>query len=79
MMKSEQQYIDLYRQAQQMIKGHSAACMNAVRDKAFEDFQRLGFPQGQERYKYTDISKLFELHQNQTNLLENSIQASRSV
>lgn len=60
MMKSEQQYIDLYRQAQQMIKGHSAACMNAVRDKAFEDFQRLGFPQGQERYKYTDISKLFE-------------------
>ncbi|MBQ9224244.1 MAG: Fe-S cluster assembly protein SufD [Prevotella sp.] len=59
-MKSEQQYIDLYRQAQQMIKGHSAACMNAVRDKAFEDFQRLGFPQGQERYKYTDISKLFE-------------------
>lgn len=60
MMKSEQQYIDLYRQAQQMIKGHSAACMNAVRDKAFEDFQRLGFPQGQERYKNTDISKLFE-------------------
>ena len=60
MMKSEQQYIDLYRQAQQMIKGHSAACMNAGRDKAFEDFQRLGFPQGQERYKYTDISKLFE-------------------
>ena len=60
MMKSDQQYIDLYRQAQQMIKGHSAACMNAVRDKAFEDFQRLGFPQGQERYKYTDISKLFE-------------------
>lgn len=60
MMKSEQQYIDLYRQAQQMIKGHSAACMNAVRDKAFEDFQRQGFPQGQERYKYTDISKLFE-------------------
>ena len=60
MMKSEQQYIDLYRQAQQMIKGHSAACMNAVRDKAFEVFQRLGFPQGQERYKYTDISKLFE-------------------
>ena len=60
MMKSEQQYIDLYRQAQQMIKGHSAACMNAVRDKAFEDFQRLGFPQGQERYKYTDISRLFE-------------------
>ncbi len=60
MMKSEQQYIDLYRQAQQMIKGHSAACMNAVRDKAFEDFQCLGFPQGQERYKYTDISKLLE-------------------
>lgn len=60
MMKSEQQYIDLYRQAQQMIKGHSAACMNAVRDKAFDDFCRLGFPRGQERYKYTDIPQLFE-------------------
>ena len=60
MMKSEQQYIDLYRQAQQMIKGHSAACMNAVRDKAFGDFCRLGFPRGQERYKYTDIPQLFE-------------------
>ena len=60
MMKSEQQYIDLYRQAQQMIKGHSAACMNAVRDKAFEDFLRIGFPRKQERYKYTDIPTLFE-------------------
>ena len=60
MMKSEQQYIDLYQQAQQMIKGHSASCMNAVRDKAFEDFLRIGFPRKQERYKYTDIPTLFE-------------------
>jgi len=31
-----------------------------VRDKAFEDFKRQGFPtKKMERYKYTDISKLF--------------------
>ena len=35
--------------------------MNAVRDEAFADFQRLGFPSKKvERYKYTDIQKLFE-------------------
>lgn len=35
--------------------------MNSVRDEAFADFQRLGFPTRKvERYKYTDIQKLFE-------------------
>jgi Fe-S cluster assembly protein SufD len=34
--------------------------MNAVRDEAFEDFCRQGFPSKKvERYKYTDIQKLF--------------------
>ena len=43
-----------------MIKSHSAEVMNAVRDEAFHDFQRLGFPSKKvERYKYTDIASLF--------------------
>ena len=35
--------------------------MNAVRDEAYENFKRQGFPTKKvERYKYTDIEKLFE-------------------
>lgn len=60
-MNSEKQYIDLYNAASGMIKEHSAMVMNSVRDEAFADFQRLGFPTRKvERYKYTDIQKLFE-------------------
>ena len=44
-----------------MIKSHSADVLNGVRDKAFEDFCRQGFPSRKvERYRYTDMSKLFE-------------------
>lgn len=57
---SEQQYIDLYQQNRQMICDHSAAVLNEVRDEAFADFQRLGFPSRKvERYKYTDMQALF--------------------
>ena len=57
---SEQQYIDLYKQARQMICEHSSEAMNAVRDEAFERFKAQGFPSRKvERYKYTDIQKLF--------------------
>jgi len=59
-MRSEQQYIDLYTQARELICSHAPETMNAVRDEAFEDFRRQGFPSKQvERYKYTDIQKLF--------------------
>ena len=59
-MASEQQYIELYEQARQMIMDHASETMNAVRDQAFEDFRRQGFPSRKvERYKYTDIEKLF--------------------
>ena len=55
-MQSEKQYIDLYTEAQQIIKDHAAPVMNEVRDKAFDDFRRLGFPTKKvERYKYTDM------------------------
>ena len=54
------QYIELYQQARQMIFSHSVDVMNALRDEAFSDFQRLGFPTKKvERYKYTDIPSLF--------------------
>ena len=60
-MNSENQYIDLYKQARQMIFDHAPESMNAVRDQAFEDFCKQGFPSKKvERYKYTDIQKLFE-------------------
>ena len=60
MTEAEKQYIDLYAEASEAIKEHSAEVMNAVRDRAFEDFRRQGFPTRKvERYKYTDMEKIF--------------------
>lgn len=60
-MQSEKQYIDLYGECCDMLRKHSCEVMNAVRDEAFENFKRLGFPTKKvERYKYTDIPSLFE-------------------
>lgn len=60
-MKAEQQYIDLFTQCEGLICQHGAEVMNALRGKAFADFCRMGFPtRKQERYKYTDMSELFE-------------------
>lgn len=60
-MQSEKQYIDLYSECRDMLRKHSCEVMNAVRDEAFENFKRLGFPTKKvERYKYTDIPSLFE-------------------
>jgi Fe-S cluster assembly protein SufD len=60
-MQSEQQYIELYKEAREMIFSHAPEPMNVVRDQAFDDFVSSGFPTRKvERYKYTDIQKLFE-------------------
>ena len=60
-MNSEQQYIELYEQCREMIREHSSDVMNGVRDTAFEHFKAQGFPSKKvERYKYTDMQKLFE-------------------
>ena len=60
-MQSEKQYIDLYAGCRDSLMKHSCGVMNAERDKAFEDFKKLGFPTKKvERYKYTDIPALFE-------------------
>ena len=59
-MSSEQQYIELYEQARETIFSHAPEFMNAVRDEAFGEFRRQGFPSRKvERYKYTDVQKLF--------------------
>lgn len=59
-MDSEKQYIDLFTQARALIDGHSTRVMNDVRQQAFDDFRRLGFPSRKvERYKYTDVGRLF--------------------
>jgi Fe-S cluster assembly protein SufD len=58
---SEQQYIDLYTECRQLLCSHSSTVMNGVRDEAFEHFRQAGFPSRKvERYKYTDVAKLFE-------------------
>ena len=59
-MNAEQQYIELYQQARELICSHAPEAMNAVRDEAFEAFKAQGFPSKKvERYKYTDMQKLF--------------------
>lgn len=60
-MSSEKQYIDLYNQCKGIINKHAPQVLNGLRDKAFDDFCRLGFPSKKvERYKYTDMQKIFE-------------------
>ena len=60
-MKPEQQYIDLYTQAEALLRTHSAEPLNALRARAFADFERLGFPtRRQEDCKYTDVPRAFE-------------------
>lgn len=56
----EQQYINLFSQAEGMICQHSTDVMNAPRARAIADFEQQGFPTKKvEKYKYTDISKFF--------------------
>ena len=60
-MSSEKQYIGLYNQCKGMINKHAPQVLNDLRDKAFDDFCRQGFPSKKvERYKYTDMQKIFE-------------------
>ena len=55
------QYTDIYKECRDMLCQHSTEVMNAVRDQAFGDFLAQGFPTRKvERYKYTDMEKLFE-------------------
>lgn len=60
-MSAEQQYIDLYQQHGDLLSKNSTPVLNALRDEAFQAFCAQGFPTRKlEKYRYTDISKLFE-------------------
>ena len=60
-MSVEQQYLDLYLQHGNLLREHSAPMLNVLREKAFKAFERQGFPTRKvEKYRYTDISRLFE-------------------
>lgn len=60
-MNSEQQYIDIYNSCKDMICANSASVLNELRNKAYSDFVRQGFPTKKvERYKYIDVPTLFE-------------------
>ena len=51
----------LYMQCRDMINGHSAAVLNALREEAYANFCRMGFPSRKvERYRYTNMAELFE-------------------
>ncbi len=57
---AERQYADLYNGSRDILCAHGVGVMNAVRDAAYADFMRMGFPSRKvERYKYTDIAALF--------------------
>lgn len=59
-MSARQQYIDLFLQERQLLDRHSAPLMNALREKAYADFQRQGFPTRKvEEYRYTDMEEVF--------------------
>ena len=59
-MAGEKQYIELYTENKGLIDRNSCPLMNSLRNKAFGDFCRLGFPtQKVERYKYTDVANAF--------------------
>lgn len=60
MANSEKQYIDLYKGNRNVVDAHGSVVMNAVRDMAMADFERLGFPSlKNEKYRYTDVDKVF--------------------
>lgn len=59
-MKAEQQYIDLFARYGELIARHSSAVLNAPRERARADLERLGFPSlTGEDYKHTDVAKAF--------------------
>lgn len=61
-MSVEQQYIDLFKQYKEVICKNSSPVLNESRERAFADFERLGFPTDKlEDFLYTNLSKAFEL------------------
>lgn len=59
-VKAEQQYIDLFARYEELVCKYSTPVMNALRGKAFDDFERLGFPKYKtEDFRHTDVAQSF--------------------
>lgn len=59
-MKAKEEYISIFTENKEAIQKHSSEVMNTLRETAFEDFKRLGFPSVEdEDYMSTDMEKLF--------------------
>ena len=59
-MQSKEQYLNLYNECRDLIARHSSDVMNAQRDAAYAELQRMGLPtKKDEDYKYTDMEALF--------------------
>jgi Fe-S cluster assembly protein SufD len=59
-MNVEKQYVDLFTQYEDVVCRHAPDCMNALRTRAFADFERAGFPSlKHEDYRYTDVAQSF--------------------
>lgn len=56
---SSAQYLNLYRECRELIARHSSAVMNGLREEAYNQLKRQGFPTRKaEDYKYTDVEAL---------------------
>ncbi|MDR1332112.1 MAG: Fe-S cluster assembly protein SufD, partial [Tannerella sp.] len=59
-MNAEKQYTDLFTQYEDVICRHAPDGMNALRARAFAEFERTGFPSPKhEDYRYTDVARSF--------------------
>ena len=59
-MQAIQQYIDLYNQQREVIDGHSAAVLNALRPEALQQVMTAGLPTTRdEEYKHTDLEAAY--------------------
>ena len=59
-MGSEQQYLDLYRDAGQMLADNSCSTLNACREEARRALAGQGLPtRKSELYRYTDVPAAF--------------------
>ena len=59
-MQSKEQYLNLYSECRELIARHSSDVMNAQREAAYAELQRMGLPtKKDEDYKYTDVEALF--------------------
>ena len=59
-MSAEKQYIEIFKQNEDVIRQYAPVCMNALRTQAFADFEGRGFPSlKEEDYRYTDVAQAF--------------------